>query len=428
METNVKIALEKQNPWWFDQELESGLPRLKYYPNIFKFIKTKEILLLLGVRRSGKSTLVYQIINELKANPESILFINLDEPLFQSKKEDPEFLRNLIEEYILQHKNIKNFYVLIDEIQNHDYWVQTLKVLYDTTKNIKFILTGSTSTLIESTISTKLSGRYFSNTIYPLSFKEFLDFNKVKKIKTLEKKAYFDQYLRFGAFPRVVLEKDESIKTEILKKYFQTIYLKDIIYTHKIRNNQDVFDLLYFTLSNTGKLLSYTKIANLLKISSETVKEYLTYAQEAYLLFSINKFDYSLKKQLKNPKKIYCIDTGIINSLSFQFSQNKGRLLENLVFVNLRKKHDQIYYHRNGSECDFVIKEGLKIKKAVQVTLSLKDFDVRKREIKGLVEAMNVYKLKEGLIITENESETIKLEDKTIRVVPVYEWLEELNV
>jgi uncharacterized protein len=425
MEISIQNALERQNPWWFAKKYDSGISRLEYYPDIVKYFKTKEILLILGARRTGKSTLLYQIIKSLKVNFKAILFINLDEPLFQSKANDPEFLRNLLEAYMLENKEIKNFYIFIDEVQNYNYWVQTLKVLHDTSKNFKFILTGSTSTLIENKMSIKLSGRYFSTTVYPLSFNEFLTFNGLKKLKILEKREYLEKYLKYGAFPRVVLEIDKSIKQEVLKNYFQTIYLKDIIYPYKIRNNKDVFDLLYFIISNTGKPFSYNSVGKVLNIDSETIKEYLTYAQQAYLLYSINKFDYSVKKQLVNSKKIYCIDTGLVNSLSFQFSQNKGRLLENLVFITLLRKYSEIYYHRDNGECDFVIKEGLKIKQAIQVTLSLKDIDVKKREIKGLMDAMMTYKLKEGLIITENEKETIKLKNKTIYVKPMYEWLEE---
>ncbi len=424
MKENVEIALEKQNPWWFNKEIKSGIPRLEYYPNVLKYMKTKEILLILGARRIGKSTLLYQIIDQLKVKPKSILFINFDEPLFQSKTDDPEFLQNLIGEYIIKNKDIKHFYVFIDEVQNYNYWVQTLKIFHDATPNIKFILTGSTSTLIESGISTRISGRYFSTLVYPLSFKEYLLFNDVKNPYMLEKKILFNQYLKYGAFPRVVLEEDKILKQELLKNYFQTIYLKDIVYPHKIRNNKDVFDLLYFILSNIGKSISYNKIGQILGISPETVKEYLFYAEQAYMLYSINKFDYSVKKQLSNPKKIYCIDTGLVNNLSFQFSENKGRLLENLVFITLKRKFDDIFYHKNGSECDFVIKTNLKIKYAIQVSLSLKDLDVRKREVKGLLDAMNTYKLKEGLIITENEKETIEVCGKIIHVFPIYEWIE----
>lgn len=424
MEEQAKIALEKQNPWWFNRPYETGLPRLQRYPDLVKYLNTPEILLILGARRTGKSTLLYQLIAFLKVKPEEILFINLDEPLFQSKAEDPVFLGNLIEEYTLQHKEVNKFYVFIDEVQNYNYWVQTIKTLHDVNKQIKLVLTGSTSTLIQNAVSTRLSGRYFAVTIYPLSFSEFLEFNNIHKPTLLQKKQLVGQYLQFGAFPRAVLEKDETLKQEILKNYFQTIYLKDIIYPHKLRNNKDVFDLLYFILSNVGNPLSYSSIGKLLNIATDTVKEYLSYGEQSYLISLVAKYDPSVKKQLANPRKTYCLDTGIVNSISFKFSENKGRMIENLVFTTLNKQQKEIFYHKDKSECDFLIKEGGKIVQAIQVTVSLQDEAVKKREIRGLLEAMNTYNLKEGIIITESEKEIQEIEGKKIRVVPLYEWLE----
>ena len=429
MDENVKIALERQNPWWFGKNFNTGIDRLPWYPLITKFMKTREVLLLLGARRTGKSTLVYQIIRNLlnnKISPEAILFINLDEPLFQSKSKDPAYLSEIIEYYLAQKKTIPAFYLFIDEIQNHDYWVQTIKTLYDAGKNIKIILTGSTSTLLQKEISTRLSGRYFHIMVYPLSFMEYLSFKKLQKPATIEKLQYFNDYLEFGAFPRVVLEDDKDLKQELLKNYFQTIYLKDIIYPNNLRNNKDVFDLLYFLISNIGKNFSYSNIAKTLGIAVETVKEYIGCAENSYLVYTLTKYDSSVKKQLANPKKIYCLDTGLVNSISFRFSENKGRLIENLVYISLIKEKKEIYYHRENHECDFLIKEGMKIKYAVQVTLSLKDETSRKREIRGLLEAMDAYNLKEGLIITEKEAEIINKDEKKIVIKPIYEWLDEM--
>ena len=430
MDENAKIALERQNPWWFGKEFDTGIDRLPWYPGITKYMKAREVLLLLGARRTGKSTLVYQIIRDLLDNripPEAILFINLDEPLFQSKSKDPVYLSEIIEYYLAQKKSVPAFYLFIDEIQNHDYWVQTIKTLYDTRKNIKIILTGSTSTLLQKEISTRLSGRYFHIIVYPLSFREYLSFKKLQKPATIEKLQYFNDYLEFGAFPRVVLENDKDLKQELLRNYFQTIYLKDIIYPNNLRNNKDVFDLLYFLISNIGKNFSYSNIAKTLGIAVETVKEYIGCAENSYLIYTLTKYDASVKKQLANPKKIYCLDTGLVNSISFRFSENKGRLIENLVYISLIKEKKEIYYHKENYECDFLIKEGMKIKHAVQVTLSLKDETTRKREIRGLVEAMDVYNLKEGLIITEKEAEIISLDEKKIVIKPIYEWLDEME-
>ena len=430
MDDNAKIALERQNPWWFEKEFDTGIDRLPWYPGIKKYMKAREVLLLLGARRTGKSTLAYQIIKNLlnnKTPSEAILFINLDEPLFQSKSKDPMYLTEIIEYYLAAKKSVSTLYLFMDEIQNQDYWVQTIKTLYDTRKNIKIILTGSTSTLLQKEISTRLSGRYFHTIVYPLTFREYLSFKRLQKPTTIEKLQYFNDYLEFGAFPRVVLEDDKDLKQELLKNYFQTIYLKDIIFPNNLRNNKDVFDLLYFLISSIGKNFSYSNIAKTLGVAVETVKEYIACAENSYLVYTLTKYDASAKKQIINLKKIYCLDTGLVNSLSFRFSENKGRLIENLVYMSLIKEKKELYYHKKNYECDFIIKEGMKIKSAVQVTLSLKDETSRKREIRGLLEAMDAYNLKEGLIITEKEAEIISLNEKKITIKPIYEWLDEMD-
>lgn len=398
---------------------------MQWYPKLTKYLGTREILLLTGARRIGKSTLAYQIIRKLLDNnvpPEEILFINLDEPLFQSKSKDPTYLTEIIEHHLALQKPL-TLYLFIDEIQNYDYWIQTIKMLFDTITNIKIILTGSTFGLLKKEMSIRLSGRYFSIPVHPLSFSEYLSFNNVHKLTIVEKLQYFNNYLEFGAYPRIVLEKNNELKQEILSKYFQTIYLKDIIYPNNLRNNRDVFNLLYFIISNIAKPFSYSKIAKILNITNETVKEYLNCAEDSYLIYILTKYDKSVKKQTINPKKIYCLDTGLVNSVSFKFSENRGRLLENLVHMTLKRQYREIYYHKDKYECDFITKEGLDITSAIQVTMTLKNESTRKREIRGLIEAMNAHNLYAGLIITENENETIIMNDKTIIIKPIYEWL-----
>lgn len=429
MDENTKIALERQNPWWFGKPFDTGIDRLQWYPKLMKYLNTEEILLLTGARRTGKSTLAYQLIQKLLDShipAESVLFINLDEPLFQSRSKDPVFLTELIESYLAL-KKPGRLYLFIDEIQNYDYWVQTVKTMFDTVKNVKFILTGSTSTLLKKELSTKLSGRYFSVTVYPLSFSEYLEFNDIKKPTTVERLQHFNEYMEFGAYPRVVLEDDNELKQEILKNYFQTIYLKDIIFPNNLRNNRDVFDLLYFIISNIAKLFSYSNIGKALGISPDTVKEYLQFAQDSYLVYTLTKFDHSVKRQLMNPKKIYCLDTGLVNSISFKFSHDRGRLLENLVYMTLNRQNHEIFYHKGRYECDFLIKDNLNVAGAVQVTYSLEDEMVKKREIRGLMEAMNAHDLKQGLILTERESGTMVIDDREIVIKSVCDWIDEMQ-
>jgi len=427
MDQKIRIALESQNPWWSGRSFATGVERLSWFPELRRYLGAKEILLLTGARRTGKSTLVYQLIQSLLdrgIRKEAILYINLDEPLFVNRAKDPGFLRELIEDHCTRHSEIAQFTICIDEIQNFEYWVGTIKTLYDTKPELKIILTGSSSSLLQREISTRLSGRYFSCTVYPLSFAGSLGFSGIDNPTIIRKRQHFTSYLMYGGFPRVVLEPQEALKKEILNNYYETIYLKDIIYPNNVRNNSDLYDVLYFLISNIGNPLSYNRIADTLHISPDTVREYLGYAENAFLLYAVKKFDYSVKKQLANPKKIYCIDTGIINSVAFAFSENRGRLLENAVFMALKKMDCEIYYHKDRYECDFVVKTHRKIILALQVTESLDNPDTRTREIRGLCEAMEAYSLNEGIIITLNESGEEMIEGRRIRILPVYEWLE----
>lgn len=421
-------VLEKQNPWWFGKCFSTGVPRLQYYPRLSVYMRTEEILLILGARRTGKSTLIYQLISSLELpedESESVLYINLDEPVFQSQAKSPDLLSGIIEEHIAATKKEK-YYIFLDEIQNFKYWTQTLKTLYDTDKRLKFVLTGSTSSLLRKNTITRLSGRYLALTVFPLTFREYLDFRGIKKLTSAEKRLEFEEYLRHGSFPRISLEEDTVIKEELLKNYYETIYLKDIIFPHKLRNNRDVINLLYFIISNVGKPFSYKGIASVLEISADTVKEYLGYAEDSYLLYSISKFDYSLRKQLVNPKKLYCLDTGLINAVSFSFSENYGRLLDNLVLIELIRRQSDVYYHKGTYECDFLIKEDNRITCAIQVTKEL-NLDNRKREIEGLLEAMRTYDLPQGLILNRDTDDHIAIDGKKIIVKPVWKWLLELE-
>ncbi|MFW6286038.1 MAG: ATP-binding protein [Nanoarchaeota archaeon] len=443
MNKKIMEILESQNPWWFNENFDIGINRLNFFNNIIKYINLQEILFLIGVRRTGKSTLMYQLINYLlnkNVKSKEILFINFDEPFLKSNVNNSQLLIEIIENYLILNKDINKLYVFLDEIQVYPYWSESLKYLYDVKKNIKIIASGSSSNLIESKLAIKLSGRYFYENIYPLSFGEYLNFNNLNKIKSIEYKYYFDKYLLEGGFPRVVLEKDDKIKIELLKNYFQTIYLKDIIIPNNLRNNQEVYNLLYYLLSNVSKLYSYNSLVKVLNISVDTIKEYISFANKSYFIFNLSMYSDSVKKQLVNPKKIYSVDTGLANSISFRFSEDKGRLLENLVFIELKRREKEVYYHRGKKECDFVIKEGLDIVQAIQVTKSLESEElgdeIKKREIDGLLDACKTYNLNEGLILTQDEegeeTREVKLkngEKKEVKIIvkPIWKWLLELK-
>lgn len=425
METVISEALDRQNLWWFGKSFDTGVGRLGSFPLIGKYMGAREILVLLGARRVGKSTLMYQLIDKLLKEgvpPNRILLLNLDEPLFQSRRKDPAFLTGVVDEFLAK-AGAGKAYVFIDEVQNNDYWAYAAKTLYDTSRDMKLVLTGSTSTLLKTQAAKRISGRYFQTCIYPLGFAEYLKFKGKENAPGIEKRQAFPDYLRFGGFPRAVLETDERLREETLKNYFETIYLRDIVEPNKVRNNRELYDLLFFLISNTAKLCSYQSLARAQNLTVKTVREYIGYMEDAYLLYAVNKYDPSVRKQQANQKKIYCADTGLINAVSFRFSENRGSMLENLVYMTYRRKGCEIYYHKGQFECDYLIRDKGQIVEASQACVDLADEKTRKREIRGIVEALKEHGLVEGTIITENMEETLTEDGCDIRIVPAHKWV-----
>ncbi|MHA1107324.1 MAG: ATP-binding protein [Promethearchaeota archaeon] len=212
-------------------------------------------------------------------------------------------------------------------------------------------------------------------------------------------------------------------KKERLEEYFENIILKDIVERYNIRNTKLIKDLGIYLLSNATNLISHGSLSKVFDVSINTIKEYISFLESAYLFFRLNKFSYSYKKQFKTSSKIYSIDNGLINLVSFKFSENKGRLFENLVFLELKRNNKEIYYHKIKKECDFIIKKNLKITNAIQVSISLDLLKNKKREYEGLIEALNEYNLKEGLIITEDQYEDLKINGFKIKIRPLWFWL-----
>lgn len=382
-------------------------------------IKTPFIQIVSGIRRSGKSTIIKQIRQKQKIRNYSINFD--DNRLYNFEAEDFEKLNDAFLE-LFGEENIYYF----DEIQNIKGWERYVRRLYNEGK--KIFVTGSNALMLSKEMGTHLTGRNIRSELYPFSFKEFLRWEKIEfgkndiynPVKTAKLRQLFSEYLKTGGFP-------EFIKTGnqiFLKSLYDDILYRDVIARYKVQHEKALVELLHYLVSNSSKEFSYNTLKNILGLSNAmTVKEYIGYFEQSYLLFTINKFDYSLKKQLVNPKKIYVIDTGLANSISFQFSENFGRQLENIVFLQLKRYGYEVFYHKGKFECDFLIREKSAIVNAIQVSKSLTDENTRKREIRGIIEAMKTYGLKKGLILTFEETETIAVDELIIEVLPVWQWL-----
>ena len=381
-------------------------------------MKGNEIIIITGIRRCGKSSLLKIISKKLN---KKFIYINFDDIRFTDFK-----VENFedIEEIISEIRGIKTEVIyLLDEVQNVLSWERWVNNLY--AKNIKVFVTGSNSSLLSSEISTFLTGRNKVIKLYPFSFKEFLLFKKIKiDYQTTDERRIisqaFNEYFEKGGFPLVIINDDLSLS----KQYFEDILNKDIIKRYGIKKVKELKDLILYLFSNVSKTYSYSTLKQISSIKSlSMINNYIEHLKNVFVASTINKFDYSIKKQRVSSSKFYVLDNSFLKTVAFNFSENTGKRLENLVFIELVRREVEVYYHLKKNECDFIIKEGLNITKAIQVCLILDNIVTKKREIDGLCEALKEYNLKEGLILTLDKEEEFMIDGKKIIIKPVWKWL-----
>lgn len=384
-----------------------------------RLVKSSEILVISGVRRCGKSVLLQQIRSQ---QVEQDFYLNFDdERLINFKVDDFQIL---YEAFIELFGEQKTFY--FDEIQNIAGWERFVRRLYDS--GCKVFVTGSNANMLSRELGTHLTGRYCQIELYPFSFSEFL---KMKNSYPEQKDFYtttgkgnlrrlFEEYLKVGGFPRYIQESNSSY----LSTLYENILYKDVVIRNKLNGERELLEMMYYLASNAAKRFSYNSLAKVVGIKHpDTIKNYIEYTESTYLLFQVMKFDWSVKKQIGSPKKVYFIDNAIINKVGFNATDNIGQLLENLVFIHLKRQRGEVYYHDDGVECDFIMRENGHIVFACQVTRSLSDSKTRQREINGLLSAINAYNLAEGMILTEDETEEVVIEEKKIHIYPIWRWL-----
>lgn len=378
-----------------------------------------------GMRRVGKSTLLLQIIN--KIGQDNCYYFNFeDERLLNFSQED---FNKLYETLIELFGEKKIFF--FDEIQNINGWENFIRRMQD--KGFKFFLTGSNASMLSRELGTKLTGRYICFELYPFSFGEFINFNKYKlsgknKYLTTERAkitSLFNKYLKYGGLPEYL----KFDNPELLKRVYEDILYRDIVTRYDVQEVKSLRELALYYFSNFSNLVSYNKLKEILNLGSvNTIKNYTEYFENSYLFFAVNKFSYKLSQQIIASKKIYSIDNGLANAIAFSFSKNSGKFLENLIFIELKRRGKEVYYYKSekGLEVDFVIRQGREISEIIQVCENIFDQDTKDREIGSLIAAMEELKLNKSLLITADSKEEIKIDKKTIKVVPVYEWL--LNI
>lgn len=400
------------------QKKQVGVEREKL--NVFAKKKDlPHVVVITGLRRVGKSTLLRQIIKKYYSD-KNYYFINFeDERLLNF---DPKKFSMIYEAMVELYGEQKVFF--IDEIQNIKNFEIFIRRFYE--QGFKFIITGSNANLLSREIGTKLTGRHINISLKPFSFAEYLVLKNQKisresiyRTETIAKiKKHFDNYLLIGGMPEYLLYDDP----EILGRTYDDIVMKDIAVRYSVENLLEMRELFQYIISNYANKFSYTSLKKAFNFGSvHTVKKYISFLEETYFISLANKFDYSIKKQLANEKKAYVLDNGFIPQISNKLTKDNGWLLENLVFNKLSELGHVFYFNFSG-ECDFVLQEKQKITMAVQVCWELNNKN-EEREIAGLLKAMDEFNLKEGLIITSNQEEEKRDNKSFIRIVPAWKWL-----
>ena len=401
--------------------VEKDLVSREILKDILKFLEDKRIIIISGMRRVGKSTLLMEIIMHLKSKTKNYCYINFeDESFLNFEAKDFEKLN----EILMETYGVADYY-FFDEIQNIINFESFVRRLQDDGK--KIFITGSNSSLLSKEFGTKLTGRYKLFELYPFSFKEFLAKNNLSfrddLIFSTEDKAQiklsFTNYMHFGGVPEYLENKD----TDYIKTIYENILFRDIISRYNIKNQKILRELINILSTNISSSFTYNSLKKSLSLSNAiTVKEYISYLSNTYLFFEVLRFDYSIRKQLSFPRKIYIIDPAFFNIVGVTFKTNFGRIFENLVFLELKRRNKDVFYFQKEKECDFTIRCENKVSEVIQACY-LFTKENRAREIEGLLEAIKEFKLKEGIILTYEHQENLIVEGKRIIIKPIWKWL-----
>lgn len=361
-------------------------------------VQTDRIIVVSGIRRCGKSTLLQQKIGNLN----KAVSVNFEDPRLENFDLNDFYKIEKIAEQ--QGKEI----FIFDEIQNIPEWEKYARAAYDAGK--KIFVTGSNASMLSKELGTRLTGRYLQIELFPFLYPEFLEYTNSKPSEDSYK-----SFLKFGGFPEFLKEQNP----EYLRTLLKDIIIRDIAVRRNIKNEHLIIRLAVFLLSNIGKEFSYNKITKHLQIKSiRSTIDYCDYLQESYLVEFIPRFSYSIKQQIGNPKKVYCIDTGMAKANSLSLSDDFGRTLENAVYIQLRSKHKEIqYFSDDNSECDFIVKDFNGKYHAIQVCWELTPENLQ-REISGLKNAVSTTKADTGIIITLKQEDLID----GFQAIPAWKW------
>ncbi len=429
----IRSILKDWNEWEGQQDI--GIVRSAYLDRLGSLITgSNQVITITGPRRAGKSYLMRQMARRLSdkgVRKENILFVNFEDPRFASL--DTKVLAQVYDVYKGFFSPIDTPYIFLDEIQEVTEWEKWVRTMHELRK-AKIIVSGSNAQLLSRELGTLLTGRHIDLTVFPLSFAEYLTFNKMEVNgafgvlgKTAEIDGLLHKYIESGSFPEVALSVK---KTEVLLNYFDDILTKDLLKRFRVRKTPVMKALIKYYLSNAANLVSFTSVGKFLQANPHTIEKFSGYLEDVYLIFLLKRFSYKVKEQEKSPRKIYGIDTGLCNSLGFRFSENIGRLAENIVFLTLKRKQIldpqiELFYWKDAQhrEVDFVIKHGLDVTSLIQVCWNMSDEKTKNRELRSLHKGMKNLNITNATVITDATEGEENLNGYTVKIIPLWKWL-----
>jgi predicted AAA+ superfamily ATPase len=420
------ILLE-DNPHWLKSanEVYTNYTQREMLPLALDYLHTKEIVAIIGARRVGKSSLTKLMIKALlqEVNPKNIFFINLEKPSFIPYKNDPTYLDKIYDTYLkLANPNRdEKIYFFIDEIQIFDSWEVFVKSKYESS-NIKFIITGSNASLLASSYATLLTGRVLKLELSSFNFREFLTYKEIAHSSAIEMvqnrieiKQSLDEYLKWGGYYSVFSNESEAVKLGLLKNIAEDIILKDIVPRYSIKNSEAIRDLFFYVVSNATPPLNYSRLAKKIGIDAKSIKEYIGYFQDNFLVQTVPKYHTKLTEQIKSVKKLYLTDNGFLN-LGVKRTSDRGAILENMVFTALNQ--EKLTYLLDVKECDFYL-DG----KLYQVSYDIEDEQTKKREFEGLRYFAKKLEKERGYLVTYDRDEAVEYKGIEIEIVSLGEFL-----
>jgi uncharacterized protein len=409
------MLIEQFDSFW---QRDTGIEREKL-AEVQQAGPVPHAVIISGLRRVGKSTLLAQAAHQLGKG--AFYYINFEDDRFLGfKAEDADSLYQMLVEVFGDRRIF-----LVDEVQNVTGWEHFVRRLMDL--GLKFYITGSNASLLSRELGTRLTGRYIPIELFPFSFGEYLTFRgepipDLQRMTTVERagiKAALRSYMEMGGIPDAL----KYPELPLLRTLYDDVLYRDIATRHQIEAVTALRELAFYLISNPANLVSFNKLKEQLRLGSvNTVSSYIGYMENSWLVFTVNLYDFSVKKQQIAPKKVYCIDTGLVNSVGFSFSPNTGKLLENLVFLALRRQTRDIYYYQTpgGYEVDFYLPEKHQM---IQVAQHLENPAVREREMRSLEEAFKNLAVQSALVLSDTTEEPFEIGGVPVRVQSVADWL-----